>query len=90
MTDDLPLFQPTPLQRRIIDAAVEIGDCTPDSAEYLHSVLCQAGLPRSATKERVFERNSGRASIRVETGALYKGGNGSSNNCPMGQSPGLP
>ena len=90
MADDfLPLFQPTPLQRRIIDAAVEIGDCTPDSAEFLHSVLCQAGLPRSATKERVFERNSGRASIRVETGALYKGGKWIEQQLPYGAKPRL-
>jgi replication initiator protein len=90
MADDFsPLFQPTPLQRRIIDAAVEIGDCTPDSVEFLHSVLCQAGLPRSATNERVFERNSGRASIRVETGALYKGGKWIEQQLPYGAKPRL-
>jgi hypothetical protein len=45
MIDDLPLFQPTPLQRRILDAAVEIQGCTPDTVEFLHAVLCQVGLP---------------------------------------------
>jgi hypothetical protein len=74
MINDLPLFQPTALQRRIIDAAVEIQDCTPDTVEFLHAVLCQVGMPRARTKERFFERNNGRASIAIEAGRLHKGG----------------
>jgi replication initiator protein len=89
MTDDLPLFQPTPLQRRIIDAAVEIEECTPDTIEFLHAVLCQVGLPRSSTKERIFERNNGKASIRVESGALYKGGKWIEQQLPYGAKPRL-
>ena len=73
MTDDLPLFQPTSFQRRMIDAAVEIEECTPDTVEFLHAVLCQVGLPRSSTKERVFERNNGRASIRIDAGGAVQG-----------------
>jgi hypothetical protein len=88
-TDDLPLFQPTPLQRRLIDAAVEIEECTPDTVEFLHAVLCQVGLPRRVTKERVFERNNGRASIRVEAGALYKGGKWVEQPLPCGAKPRL-
>jgi replication initiator protein len=88
-TDDLPLFQPTPLQRRLIDAAVEIEECTPDTVEFLHAVLCQVGLPRRVTKERVFERNNGRASIRVEAGALYKGGKWIEQPLPCGAKPRL-
>jgi replication initiator protein len=87
--DDLPLFQPTPLQRRLIDAAVEIEECTPDTVEFLHAVLCQVGLPRRVTKERVFERNNGRASIRVEAGALYKGGKWIDQPLPCGAKPRL-
>jgi hypothetical protein len=87
--DDLPLFQPTPLQRRLIDAAVEIEDCTPDTVEFLHAVLCQVGLPRRAMKERIFERNNGRASIRVEAGALYKGGKWIEQPLPCGAKPRL-
>ena len=37
----------TLLQRRLIDAAVEIIEDQADSVEYLHSVLCQVGLPRA-------------------------------------------
>jgi hypothetical protein len=74
MTDPLPLFQPTALQRRIIDAAVEIQDCHPETPEFLHAVLCQVGMPSARTKERFFERNNGRASIAIEAGRLHKGG----------------
>ena len=86
---ELPLFQPTPLQRRMIDAAVEIEECTPETIEFLHSVLCQVGLPRSSTKERIFERNNGKASIRVEAGALYKGGKWIEQQLPYGAKPRL-
>ena len=89
MTDDLPLFQLTPFQRRLIDVAVEIEECTPDTVEFLHAVLCQVGLPRSSTKEHVFERNNGRASIRVEAGALYKGGKWIEQQLPYGAKPRL-
>jgi hypothetical protein len=88
-TDDLPLFQPTALQRRLIDAAVEIGECTPDAVEFLHSVLCQVGLPRSRTKERFFERNNGRASIAIEAGRLHKAGKWVEMPLPYGAKPRL-
>jgi len=87
--DDLPLFQLTPLQRRLIDAAIEIEEATPDTVEFLHSVLCQVGLPRARTKDRIFERNNGRASIRVEAGALYKGGQWVTQELPYGAKPRL-
>jgi hypothetical protein len=88
-TDNLPLFQPTPLQRRLIDAAVEIEECTPDAVEFLHSVLCQVGLPRSQTKERFFERNNGRASIAIEAGRLHKAGKWIEMPLPYGAKPRL-
>jgi hypothetical protein len=89
MIDDLPLFQPTALQRRIIDAAVEIQDCTPDTVEFLHAVLCQVGMPRARTKERFFERNNGRASIAIEAGRLHKGGKWVEMPMPYGAKPRL-
>src|SRR5438067_645128 len=89
MIDDLPLFQPTALQRRIIDAAVEIEECTPETIEFLHSVLCQVGLPRARTKERFFERNNGRASIAIEAGRLHKGGKWVEMPLPYGAKPRL-
>lgn len=88
-TDQLPLFQPTPLQRRIIDAAIEIEQCTPDSVEFLHAVLCQVGLPRAQTKKRFFERNNGRASIAIEAGRLHKAGRWIELPLPYGAKPRL-
>lgn len=70
---DLPLFEPTPLQRRIIDAAADIIEAKADSPEFLHAVLCQVGLPRSKPKDRVFERRSGTAALRLEAGQQYLG-----------------
>lgn len=73
--DELPLFEPTPLQRRLIDAATDIAEVDCDSPEFLHAVLCQCGLPRSRQTERVFSRSSGNASIRLEAGSLNTGRN---------------
>lgn len=50
----------TPLQRRIINTAADLLT-PPDQAEYLHAILCQVGMPRRPTPERVFERKSGNA-----------------------------
>src|SRR6266850_1476887 len=41
--------QLTPLQRRLIDAAADIIETQADSPEFLHSVWCQVGLPRTQT-----------------------------------------
>lgn len=83
------LFEPTPLQRRLIDAAVEIQECTPDTPEFLHSVLCQVGLPRSRTKERFFERSNGKASVAIEAGRLHKAGKWFQMPLPYGVKPRL-
>jgi Plasmid encoded RepA protein len=89
MIDDLPLFQPTALHRRIIDAAVEIQQCQPETPEFLHAVLCQVGMPRARTKERFFERNNGKASIAIEAGRLHKAGQWVEMPLPYGAKPRL-
>ena len=73
-TDDTPERQPTRLQRRLIDAAADIIETQIDSPEFLHSVLCQVGLPRARTEARSFQRSSGTAAIEIEAGKLYKRG----------------
>lgn len=65
------LFTPTRLQRRLIDAAADIIEAQCDKPEFMHSVLCQVGLPRARTEARIFERNSGHSSILVEAGRLW-------------------
>ena len=73
-TNDTPEYQPTLLQRRLIDAAADIIETQADSPEFLHSVLCQVGLPRAKTEARSFQRSSGKAVIEIEAGKLYKRG----------------
>ena len=72
--DDTPDYQPTLLQRRLIDTAADIIETQADSPEFLHSVLCQVGLPRAKTEARSFQRSSGKAVIEIEAGKLYKRG----------------
>jgi hypothetical protein len=69
MIDDLPLFQPTALQRRIIAAAVEIEECTPETIEFLHAVLCQVGLPRARTKGGFSSATIRTESLQAERGS---------------------
>lgn len=76
---ELPLFDAAPvtrLQRRIIEAAADIMEGSADSPEFLHSVLCHVGLPRSSTPHRFFERSNGNAAILIEAGKIFRRGKG--------------
>jgi len=44
---------------------------TADTIGYLHTVLCQIGLPRSPIKERVWTRANGGVGLRVAAGAIF-------------------
>ena len=44
-----------------------------EQIEYLHTVLCQVGMPRQKTTERRFERSNGFASLSIEAGAIWTG-----------------
>lgn len=89
--DDIGVSKPniTSFQRRIVDAAADIIEAQVDSPEFMHSVLCQVGLPRRLTKERVFERSTGTASIRVEAGQLWTPRGWKSQPLPYGAKPRL-
>lgn len=64
----------SPNQHRVlVDAAAAIRDEPPPRIDFLHSLLCQTGLPRRRTPDRVFERRNGHASILVEAGSLWDG-----------------
>ncbi len=67
-----PLAIP-PRTRKAIEVAAEIMQEPPDRADYLHAVLCQVGMPRAATQEREFIRESGFVSMKLEAGSLYNG-----------------
>ena len=78
------------LERKIIDAGLCINDIPDTDPEYLHSVLCQVGLPRSAVKDsRTFERTNGKASLLIEAGKLYKRGKWVDMPLPYGTKPRL-
>lgn len=63
----------TRFEREVTRVAADIIDRPPDRAEFLHSLLCQLGLPRSRQDDRVFERSSGKAALRLEAGTMFDG-----------------
>ena len=74
---------------RILRLAHEIQEVRPERPDYLHSVLCQVGLPRSATKSLTFERTNGHASLLVEAGKLWNGATWVQQPLPCGTRPRL-
>ncbi|WP_343818874.1 replication protein [Dyella marensis] len=44
-----------------------------DERHYMHSILCQVGLPRSKVNGTSFERRSGRVALLVEAGRIWTG-----------------
>jgi len=73
-----------------MDAAevIELQD-QPDSIDFLHSILCQVGMPRKSTPERFFERSNGRAMMRLEAGVSFKRGKFVEQPLPYGPKPRL-
>lgn len=77
------------IQRRIIDAAVDIRQEESASIEYQHGILCQVGLPRKKQEGRVFERSFKNASLLVEAGKLWDGRKWIEQPLPSGPKPRL-
>jgi len=75
--------------RRMVKAGDEILGNPPDQADFLHLVLCQVGMPRSATKERIFVRENGFVSLRLEAGGLWLKGRWVDQPLPYGPKPRL-
>jgi Plasmid encoded RepA protein len=70
--DTLKVPKVTPTIKRLIDAHADIIDGPADDIAYLHSILCQTGLPYRPTDKRAWIRNQGNASLLIEAGhALY-------------------
>jgi hypothetical protein len=67
--DVLKLPKVTPTTKRLIDARAEIIDNPADDIAFSHSVLCQTSLPYKPTDERVWIRDQGHVSLRIEAGA---------------------
>ncbi len=79
----------TPRQRRLLDAGNRIASEPPDRSDFLHTVMCQVGLPRSFTESKTFERRNGHISILLEAGKLYNGKDWVQQPLPYGSTPRL-
>jgi len=75
--------------RRVIDTGAAIMQDPPDRADFLHSVLCQVGMPRKATEGRVFERWQGGVGLRLEAGSIGLRGKFVEQPLPYGAKPRL-
>ena len=88
MTDDDIKKLPT-IQNRIITAAGEIWQDSPEEVVYQHSLFCQVTLPRRRPEGRVFERSYGNGKVRLDAGALWDGHKMVEQPLPAGPKPRL-
>lgn len=76
---------------RLVKAAISI-EISPPSGEdmtFIHSVLCQVGLPRSRVEGREFMRQSGAVWVNVQAGILDEGHGPVAQPIPYGAMPRL-
>ncbi|MHB0704114.1 replication protein RepA [Roseomonas mucosa] len=61
----------SPVEKRLIEASTAIRQDAPEEVTFQHTVLCQTALPvrRPESSVRVWEREQGRAALRIEAGA---------------------
>ena len=81
--------EPSGISNRIIDTSDEILNNQPEKIDFLHTVLCQVGMPRKQVEERIFERKSGTASILLTAGKLFKRNEWVDQPLPYGSRPRL-
>ena len=74
---------------RIVEAYDRILSEPPDRTDFLHTVMCQVGMPRRSTEARVFERHNGPFSILLEAGKLWTGKEWKPQPLPYGTTPRL-
>jgi len=79
----------TTIERRIIATAADIKQEGSASIEYQHGILCQVGLPRKKTEDRVFVRTFKNASILIRAGELWDGKKWVEQPLPYGPKPRL-
>ncbi len=86
---ELSFPPPTRLQTRLLTANTQVTLSPPDRADFLHTVMCQVGLPRKFTEAKTFERQSGHVSILLEAGKLWNGSEWIEQPLPYGTTPRL-
>jgi hypothetical protein len=79
----------TPVARRMVTAAAEIMRAPPDRADFLHSVMCQVGMPRRRVEGRTFTRTNGGVALKIEAGELWDGQQFRPQPLPYGTKPRL-
>lgn len=84
-------IRPTQSEQRLVKTAAEIAAEQPGEEDraYMHSIMCQVGLPRSKVDGTSFERTSGNASLLVEAGKLWDGKQWVQHGIPYGPMPRL-
>ncbi len=75
--------------QRLLDARESIMNEQAERTDFLHTVMCQVGMPRRATEARTFERHNGHMSILLEAGRLYNGKDWIEHPLPYGTTPRL-
>jgi hypothetical protein len=85
---DKPLVVPRSVEK-LITARQRILTEQADRTDFLHTVMCQVGMPRRMTDARTFERHNGHMSILLEAGKLYNGKDWVEQPLPYGTTPRL-
>ena len=75
--------------RRLLNARDRILNESPDRTDFLHTVMCQVGMPRRMTEARTFERHCGHVSVLLEAGKLWNGREWAQQPLPYGTTPRL-
>jgi hypothetical protein len=75
--------------QRLVEARERIMNEPADRTDFLHTVMCQVGMPRRMTEARTFERHNGHLSILLEAGRLYNGKTWIEHPLPYGTTPRL-
>jgi hypothetical protein len=86
---EVPTRALTKTEQRLLETRNEILKNPPSRNDFLHSVMCQVGMPRRATNARSFERTSGPFSINLEAGKLWNGKDWVEQPLPYGATPRL-
>ena len=87
--DRTPSLTPSVIEERMVRTAVQIAESDPDNIYFHHAVLCQVGIPRRKTTERVFTRRNGDLSVQLEAGRLFDGKEFVEYQLPYGTKPRL-
>lgn len=78
-------------ESKLLEAATLISTASPasDDMAFMHSIMCQVGLPRSKVLGTQFARRSGNATLLIEAGQLWDGAQFVQQPLPYGATPRL-